>query len=76
MYTIKLLHLTSLIKVFFPLQPTNEVRNFGHRCTADLQKYQNMISSDNARQMFEALTLEDMNDKTPLHLAIDNNHLW
>ena len=64
------------MKVFFPLQPATEVSSSRHRHSVDLQKFQKMISSDNARQMFEALTLEDANDKTPLHLAIDNNHLW
>ncbi len=34
-----------------------------------------MISSDHARLMFKALTLRE-NEKTPLHLAIDNNHIW
>lgn len=70
--TVKLL----MAQVFFPLQPSQVVRNVGHRASDhDLQKFQRMISSDNARQMFEALTLED-NEKTPLHLAIDNNHIW
>ena len=26
--------------------------------------------------MFLALTKEDSDKKTPLHLAIENNHLW
>ncbi len=68
-----------LIKVFFPLQPDNGFRSSEHRRNSEIYhtfELQKNISINNASQMFEALTLKDANDKTPLHLAIDNNHLW
>jgi len=62
------------VQVFFPLQPVERTSAAGQE-TPDIYTFQKMISCNNARQMFEALTLENR-EKTPLHLAIENDHLW
>ena len=39
-------------------------------------EFQRMVSADTSKQMFAALMWENNDNKTPLHLAIENNHLW
>ena len=64
------------MQMFFPLQPSQMAvdRRLSHHA-AKAPRLQKIISANNARKMFEALTFKD-NEKTPLHLAINNNHIW
>ena len=39
-------------------------------------EFQRMVSAGASKQMFAALMWKNDNDKTPLHLAIENNHIW
>lgn len=35
-----------------------------------------MTRSEIAKEMFKALKSRNKDNKTPLHLAIENNHMW
>ena len=67
---------TLYMQVFFPFQSSDIMIGRIRRLSAhDLQMYQEYISSFVAEQMFGALTIR-IDGKTPLHHAIEKNHLW
>lgn len=64
------------MQVFFPLQSQTSIPREETDSSVPTHKLQRMVSTDKSNQMFAALMWKNENDKTPLHLAIENNHIW